>query len=62
VGFVTGSRGKLPGKTSEKRIINNNNNNFFINHFLNNVYSLKSKKKVKLSHYMTWRHMGGEEV
>jgi hypothetical protein len=29
VGFTTGSRGKVPGKTCEKRrrIINNNNNN-----------------------------------
>jgi hypothetical protein len=25
VGFTTGSRGKLPGKTCEKRIRNNNN-------------------------------------
>jgi hypothetical protein len=28
VGFTTGSRGKVPGKTCEKRIINNNNNPF----------------------------------
>jgi hypothetical protein len=27
VGFTIGSRGKVPGKTCEKRIINNNNNN-----------------------------------
>jgi hypothetical protein len=27
VGFTTGSRGKAPGKTYEKRIRNNNNNN-----------------------------------
>jgi hypothetical protein len=27
VGFTTGSRGKVPGKTCEKRIRNNNNNN-----------------------------------
>jgi hypothetical protein len=27
VGFTTGSRGKVPGKTCEKRIKNNNNNN-----------------------------------
>jgi hypothetical protein len=26
VGFTIGSRGKVPGKTSEKRIRNNNNN------------------------------------
>jgi hypothetical protein len=30
VGFTTGSRGKVPGKTCEKRVINNNNNNSFI--------------------------------
>jgi hypothetical protein len=28
VGFTTGSRGKVPGKTCEKRIINNNNNKY----------------------------------
>jgi hypothetical protein len=27
VGFTIGSRGKVPGKTCEKRRINNNNNN-----------------------------------
>jgi hypothetical protein len=27
VGFTIGSRGKVPGKTCEKRIRNNNNNN-----------------------------------
>jgi hypothetical protein len=27
VGFTTVSRGKVPGKTCEKRIRNNNNNN-----------------------------------
>jgi hypothetical protein len=27
VGFTTGSRGKVPGKTCEKRIRNNKNNN-----------------------------------
>jgi hypothetical protein len=27
VGFTAGSRGKVPGKTCEKRIKNNNNNN-----------------------------------
>jgi hypothetical protein len=27
VGFTIGSRGKVPGKTCEKRINNNNNNN-----------------------------------
>jgi hypothetical protein len=27
VGFTTGSRGKVPGKTCEKRTRNNNNNN-----------------------------------
>jgi hypothetical protein len=27
VGFTTGSRGKVPGKTCEKRRGNNNNNN-----------------------------------
>jgi hypothetical protein len=27
VGCTTGSRGKVPGKTCEKRIRNNNNNN-----------------------------------
>jgi hypothetical protein len=27
VGFTTGSRAKVPGKTCEKRIRNNNNNN-----------------------------------
>jgi hypothetical protein len=27
MGFTTGSRGKVPGKTCEKRINNNNNNN-----------------------------------
>jgi hypothetical protein len=27
VGFTIGSRGKVPGKTCEKKIINNNNNN-----------------------------------
>jgi hypothetical protein len=27
VGFTTGSRGKVPGKTCAKRIRNNNNNN-----------------------------------
>jgi hypothetical protein len=27
VGFTTGSRGKVPGNTCEKRIRNNNNNN-----------------------------------
>jgi hypothetical protein len=27
VGFTAGSRGKVPGKTCEKRIRNNNNNN-----------------------------------
>jgi hypothetical protein len=27
VGFTTGSRGKVPGKTCEKRIRNNNDNN-----------------------------------
>jgi hypothetical protein len=26
--FTTGSRGKIPRKPREKRIINNNNNNF----------------------------------
>jgi hypothetical protein len=26
-GFTIGSRGKVPGKTCEKRIRNNNNNN-----------------------------------
>jgi hypothetical protein len=29
-GFTTGSRGKLPGKTCEKRRRNNNNNNSFV--------------------------------
>jgi hypothetical protein len=28
-GFTTGSRGKVPGKTCEKRIRNNNNNNYY---------------------------------
>jgi hypothetical protein len=27
VGFTIGSRGKVPGKITEKRINNNNNNN-----------------------------------
>jgi hypothetical protein len=27
VGFTTGSKGKVPGKTCEKRIRNNNKNN-----------------------------------
>jgi hypothetical protein len=27
VGFTTGSRGKVPGKSCEKRIVNNNKNN-----------------------------------
>jgi hypothetical protein len=31
-----------------------------INFGLNDIY--KSKKKVKLSRYTPWRHMGGEEV
>jgi hypothetical protein len=35
-GFTTGSRGKVPGKTCEKRINNNNNNNN-INDKNNNV-------------------------
>jgi hypothetical protein len=30
VGFTTGSRGKVPGRTCEKRIRNNNNNNALI--------------------------------
>jgi hypothetical protein len=29
VGFTTGSRGKVPGKTCVKRIRNNNNNSEF---------------------------------
>jgi hypothetical protein len=32
LGFTTGSRGKVPGKTCEKRRINNNKNNN------NNIY------------------------
>jgi hypothetical protein len=28
VGFTTGSRGEVPGKTCEKRIRNNNNNSY----------------------------------
>jgi hypothetical protein len=30
VGFTTGSRGKVPGKSCEKRIINNNNNKIMV--------------------------------
>jgi hypothetical protein len=36
VGFTTGSRGKVPGKTCEKRIINNNNNSNSSNNNNNN--------------------------
>jgi hypothetical protein len=36
MGFTTGSRGKVPGKTCEKRIRNYNNNN-------NNTKSISDK-------------------
>jgi hypothetical protein len=34
--------------------------NYVIWNFL--FYKVGCKSKVKLSHYMLWRHMGGEEV
>jgi hypothetical protein len=36
VGFTTGSRGKVPGKTCEKRRNNNNNNSTQFIYFNNN--------------------------
>jgi hypothetical protein len=36
VGFTIGSRGKLPGKTCEKRRRGNNNNNNFTDKWLTN--------------------------
>jgi hypothetical protein len=38
VGFTTGSRGKVQGKTCEKRIRNNNNNNLTEEHTAGNSY------------------------
>jgi hypothetical protein len=43
VGFTTGSRGKVPGKTCEKRIRNNNRNN---NNNNNNNELLTRKQEI----------------
>jgi hypothetical protein len=40
VGFSIGSKGKVPGKTCEKRIRNNNNNNNKNNKNKNNITKL----------------------
>jgi hypothetical protein len=46
VGFTTGSRGKLLGKTCEKRINNNNNNNKAFN-----AFSTKNSCTRNITHY-----------
>jgi hypothetical protein len=47
VGFTTGSRGKVPGKTYEKRRRNNNNNNNInVYHFTNIVVIYFFAKKM----------------
>jgi hypothetical protein len=51
VGFTTVSRGKVPGKTCEKRRNNNNDDNNNINSnyvYLRNSWSVKQRKRGKI--------------
>jgi hypothetical protein len=47
VGFTIGSRGKVPGKTCEKRIMNNNNS---IQFFIINVLHQQPEGQLQMQH------------
>jgi hypothetical protein len=61
VGFTIGSRGKVPGKTCEKRRNNNNNNLEYASVVWNSITSTDSSKLERIFDIPVWVKIGQQE-